>query len=275
MDRELAFITEIIQEAGALLVAESLRPDGPRGAGSKMPVDTEMERLLKGHLARAFPEDAVISEETGGASGTSGRAFVIDPHDGTSDFLKGRRETSVSIGLVDRGQMVLGAVYMPIPGPMIGPEPLLVTWARGDTLRVNQEPFTPPPAPTELTQESLVLVSANLSDRRIAENSHMVAPGRALRCSSVATRWALVALGRADAGLTIFNTLAPWDFAGAQALLQSQGGDIVDGQGRPITWQGIHPGWQAAHFFGARTPALAAEVARRYRDYFMSTRGHF
>jgi fructose-1,6-bisphosphatase/inositol monophosphatase family enzyme len=112
-----------------------------------------------------------------------------------------------------------------------------------------------------------VLVSANLDDESLEENSRIVAPGRAVRCSSVATRWALVALGRADVGLTIFNSMAPWDFAGAQAILQGLGGDVVDGQGAPILWDGVYPQKQVRHFFGARSTALAADVARRYREH--------
>jgi ADP-ribosyl-[dinitrogen reductase] hydrolase len=262
--QELTLITELILEAGQMLVAEAHRPGGPRGAGSKMPVDTEIERFLNQRLTEAYPDDAIISEETGGEPGRSGRAFVIDPHDGTSDFLRGRRETSVSIGLVDGDRLVLGAVYAPNPCEVIGPEPLLVTWAQGDVLRCNGLPHAPPPSPAGFEPGGVVLVSANISARTLAQNSAKVAPAVARPCSSVATRWALVALGRAEAGWTLYNRLSAWDFAGAQALLQSVGGDLVDGAGEPIRWQNARPTARNQHFFGARSVTLAAEAARRF-----------
>ncbi len=264
--RELDVINEILAEASAMLLAEGARADGPRGAGSKMPVDDEIETLFKARLWDAFPDDEVYAEEQEARPGRSGRAWVIDPHDGTSDFLIGRRETSISVALVEDDRFLMAAVCAPYPHPLLGPAGLAVTWALGEPLRVNGAPYTPPPAPDDFDDPGmLALVSARISEEKFARDEALFHPARVARCSSVATRWMLVAAGRADVGLTILNALAPWDFAGGQALLQAVGGALVDHEGHPIAWSKNRPLLSPRRgYFGARSLALAQAAARRY-----------
>ncbi len=272
--RELETIRELVLEAGVLLCAEALRPGGPRGEGFKMPVDEEMEMLIHRGLKAVFPEDAVISEETGGYKGRSGRCFVVDPHDGTRDFLGGRRETSISVGLVEDDQLLLGVIYIPLPNEVTGPEPLMITWAKGDVLRVNGEPCDPGPGPANLEEGGLVLISPNLSPEQWSKSEALLAPATVKACASVATRWALVATGRAAASCTILNALGAWDFAGAQALLKAAGGDLVGPHGEPIPWKDAKPvhGFLGG-YFGARSLSLACDLARRYAPVIEEERG--
>ncbi len=96
-----------------MLLAEAARKGGPRGSGQKAQVDDEIDALLSEQLKRAFPEDTVLSEEGGLRAGKSNRFFWVDPHDGTRDFLLGRRETSISIALFVKDRPVLGVVHAP------------------------------------------------------------------------------------------------------------------------------------------------------------------
>ena len=99
----LAATVAAVEAEGERLLAEFYLPSGPRGAGSKAPIDEEMERRLRDALQRALPCD-FIGEETGARpGGIAGWAWIVDPHDATSDFLRGIRGSSISVGLVRDG----------------------------------------------------------------------------------------------------------------------------------------------------------------------------
>ncbi len=262
---EHEIVLEAVREAGALLRAEAERKGGPRGQGTKAPVDEEIEALLIARLSAAFPDDAIIAEETGGRPGRSGRAFVVDPHDGTQDFLQGRRETSVSVAQVEGGVFLQAAVFAPCATDLTGDSGIMVSWTQGEGIRVDGSLIEPAACPGVLTRQSVALISANVRASSFALNEGFLAPASVLRCASVATRFALVAAGRADAALTVNNPLADWDFAGGQALLKAVGGDVVGPGGAPVRWEGVRssPQWLQG-YFAARSVGLAADVAARY-----------
>lgn len=279
---ELRVAVSAVAEASRRLRMEALRPEGPRGMGSHADVDDELEEEIVRALASAFPTDTVVAEEgVGRRSGSSGRAWILDPHDGTSDFLRGCRETSISLGLVDEGQLVLGVVCCPSldllgeDSPiraLVGEPSLLVTWAKGDALRRDGRPLEPlPVSSAELTSADRVLVSAKTRGDRLRRNRAAVSPAQVIPCASIATRFALVACGLAEVALTVRNPLAPWDYAAGQALLQGAGGEVVGLEGRPIRWEGTRsPDAYASGYFGARAQDLAAEVAARYAEAFFA-----
>ncbi len=277
-DGELEVAITAAREAGHLLHAEARRPGGPRGGGSHADVDDEMEALIVQRLHEAFPDDGIVAEEGGSRTGPSGRAWLVDPHDGTSYFLEGRRETSVSIGLVDGCDLVAGVVLMPCLEMLgdhdrlrevTGGKPLEVSWSRDGGLMSNGGPVAEPPAVSGLTENSLVLISASAMGTRLRRNETTVSPARVFSCASIATRLALVATGAADVALTIRNGLAAWDLAAGQALLQGAGGDIVGPEGSVITWEGAAcPGECLSGYFGARSLELARDVASRYAREF-------
>jgi ADP-ribosyl-[dinitrogen reductase] hydrolase len=265
--RELDVIERLSRKGGQMLKAEVARPGGPRGHGYKAPVDDEIEAMFLAELLSEFPDDTVISEETGGRAGTSGRAFVLDPHDGTRDFLMGRTQTSVSVALVEDGAFLAAVVYVPRSGDLSGPDGVMVSWARGGPLRVDGQPFVPSPSTGPLSKEHKVLISPNVRGHNLKLNHDKLAPAEVVGCPSVATRMAMVAIGRAEAAFTILNPLSDWDFAAGQALLQAVGGDIVGPDGSPVQWKGIRSHPPALNgYFGARRVALATDVAARFKD---------
>ncbi len=253
-----------------MLKAEAARPGGPRGAGMKAPIDEEIEAFLMDRLAVHFPDDAVVSEESGGRPGTSGRAFVIDPHDGTRDFLQGRRETSISIALATQGRLELGLVYAPFASERTGPKGMLVSWATGEPVRHNGQALAPRPsaqASSGFEPGDVVLASTRLKGERLEDNRRRLSPAQVVPCASIATRFALVALGKAQAGFTFNNPLSDWDFAGGQALLEAMGAALVGPDGQRVSWSGT--GSKPAKlngYFAARDEALAKQLAARFAD---------
>ena len=75
--------------------------------------DRAAEAMLRSHLLAAFPHDAFLGEETGVASGTSGFEWVVDPIDGTVNFMHGIPHFAISIGLQREGTIIAGLIYNP------------------------------------------------------------------------------------------------------------------------------------------------------------------
>ena len=104
---------EAVAVARELLLNECARPDGPRGEIGHCPADDEAEWAIRQHLLGAFPKWGFLGEETGSHPAETGHDYVwvVDPNDGTRDYLKGRRGSAVSIGLLHEGRPVLGVVF--------------------------------------------------------------------------------------------------------------------------------------------------------------------
>src|SRR5258708_30646031 len=77
--------------------------------------DRECERAIAHALEEAFPQDGLLGEEGATKDSRSGRRWIIDPIDGTRDFLRGNRAWAVLIGLDDAGEVVTAASHPPPP----------------------------------------------------------------------------------------------------------------------------------------------------------------
>jgi ADP-ribosylglycohydrolase/fructose-1,6-bisphosphatase/inositol monophosphatase family enzyme len=266
---ELRVVVELAKECGRMLLAEGERVGGPRGSGDKADIDDEIDGLIHKRLSEAFPDDTIISEERGRRDGTSARAFIVDPHDGTRDFLNGRRETSISIALVDDGALVLGVVHAPCSTACTGAGGLLASWAEGEPLRKNGRIVTDLEFSESLDKGHTALVSTHLRGAILRDNRDLLAPAAIKHCASIATRLALVAVGDADFALTIGHTLADWDFAAGQALLKGSGGDLVNPSGQALRWRGIAAeDTRCRGYFGSRVLSLGSKIAKRYDHLF-------
>ena len=126
MTQDLGILTaveSIAREAGAILLA---------GAGdaaheitaksSAMDVvtatDVAAEKLIVSRITAAFPEDGILGEEGASRAGSTGRRWIIDPLDGTANFVRGRDTSVVSIGVEIGGEFAVGAVYDPFRDEM-------------------------------------------------------------------------------------------------------------------------------------------------------------
>ena len=76
--------------------------------------DQEVERFLTQGLAAVFPEDGIFGEEGTAHKGTSGRTWVVDPIDGTFNFVRGGDQWAISIGLYETAQPVFGVIFAPL-----------------------------------------------------------------------------------------------------------------------------------------------------------------
>ena len=117
--------------------------------------DTAADAIIRAALQAAFPDDHIVTEESGGqgtAADTAERVWYVDPLDGTSNFASGFPFFSVSIGLVDRnGEPLVGVIYDPIRNEMFSAARGFGATANGRPLRVSATDSTTAPTPTTTT----------------------------------------------------------------------------------------------------------------------------
>ncbi len=256
----LAAVVAAVEAEGARLLAEFLLPGGARGAGSKAPIDEEIEVRLRDALQRALP-CSFIGEETGetryqGTDAIEGWAWIVDPHDATSDFLRGMRGSSISVGLVRGSVPVLGVVHAPA-SPDRGCETF--AWAEGaGPLRRNGRPVNCDLRSGALAPGAIVFATASSALRPVSF-SRAVAPARYVALASIAHRMARVAAGDGVATLSI-HEVNEYDIAAGAALLRASGGAVLDFSGREVVFTGRPNAIVNGCFAGA--PQAAARLAR-------------
>ena len=116
-DRELALAREAAIAAGENAIrirASGLSPKTKPDGTPVTAADTDNERLLRGRIEEAFPGDGILGEEGTRKPGDSGRRWILDPIDGTRDFVRGDRGWCVLIALEDRGEPVVGVARFPM-----------------------------------------------------------------------------------------------------------------------------------------------------------------
>lgn len=273
----LPTVVDAVIEAGHMIRAEFHRPNGPRGSGATAPIDREVETFLRDRLMALLP-CGWRGEETAPVEISANACWIVDPNDGTSDYLKGLRGSAISVALMEGGRPVLGVVYAPTAPDDRGD---LITWADGGVLTRNgvrlemPEPFGHP------------VVSLNADAADYAVQNHSALPGMRIRAlPSPAYRLALAAVGEVDAALSLTAGLAAWDIAGGHALLTGAGKVLVDRHGKPIvygsgrTYNGCIGGRRevveaiAGCKLGtsARVPRHPARPSRRVHDPVMLSR---
>ena len=190
-----------------------------------------------------------LSEETvdDDARLSCDRVWIVDPIDGTREFVQGIPEWCVSIGLLEAGRPVAGGIMNPATGErIVGSVETGVRYS-GDRPRVNARHLA----------EAVVLASRSEVRRgewdRFADHGFTIVP-----MGSVAFKLALVAAGRADATWTLVPK-HEWDVAAGAALLAAAGGWCVRPDGLPVTWNQRIP---LLDGFVASAPAIASETAR-------------
>ena len=195
-------------------------------------VDRQAEAEIIRELRRAYPGHAILGEETG-AQGNNRLTWVIDPLDGTHNYLRGIPHFAVSIALLDRGEPVYGVVYDPLREE-------LFTASKGDGAYLNDRRIR--------VGKREALAGAMLAtgfpfrqrvhlDAQLAMTRSLLAEAEDIRrTGSAALDIAYVACARFDGMFEI--GLKPWDMAAGCLLVREAGGrccDFADRDGMPAS----------------------------------------
>lgn len=256
MKNLLAAVIAAVEAEGEKLAEEFYLPQGPRGSRGSAPVDTEIEERLREKLMKLLPA-TFAGEETGTTPGSEkGWTWLVDPQDGTSEFLSGRRGSAVSVALLRGVEPVLGVVHAPL-SPDRGRD--TIAWAEGASAMLrNGQPIAPSLARRALEPGEFVLATASSAQRPQAWSS-AAAPARYLALPSIAYRMARVAAGDAAATVST-HAINEYDIAAGMALVRAAGGVSLDITGKAIVLTGKADNRVSGVYAGA--PAAAAQLVR-------------
>lgn len=187
--------------------------------------DLEVDRFLKRELARLLPSAAWLSEETADdkARTLSGLIWLVDPIDGTRDFVRGRTGWAVSVALVSAGRPLIGMLAAPARG-----EEWIAVAGQGATLN-----YAPIRASTRAEFTGARVPTHTLPK----EDSDLVAVEQP---NSIALRIAMVADDRADLVATL-RWGFEWDIAAAALIAREAGAEVSDAFGRPLAYNKHDP----------------------------------
>lgn len=185
-------------------------------------VDRAAEAEIVKEVRRAFPQHAILAEESG-AAGSGKHTWVIDPLDGTHNYLRGFPHFAVSIALVENGEPLHGVVYDPIRGELWTASRGAGAFLNDRRIRVGQRPglhgallCTGFP----FRQRQHLPAHLDMTRALLAEAEDI------RRTGSAALDLAYVACGRLDGYWEM--GLKPWDMAAGILLVREAGGRCVD-----------------------------------------------
>jgi len=195
--------------------------------------DLKAERTLKNELGKARPGYALLFEESGAAPGTDPHhRWIVDPLDGTTNFLHGIPHFAISIGLERDGEMVAGVIYDPTRDEMFWAEKGIGAYLNDRRLRVSGR---------RRLGEALIATGipfrehGNHPDYLAGLAAIMAETSGVRRFGSAALDLAYVAAGRYDGFWEV--GLQPWDIAAGLLLVREAGGYVTDFAGRPNTME--------------------------------------
>jgi myo-inositol-1(or 4)-monophosphatase len=190
--------------------------------------DREAERVIRELLAAERPDDGLVGEEGSRIEGArSGRRWIVDPLDGTVNFLYGLRAWAVSIALEDREGLAVGVVFNPVSGECFSAR-------RGEGAALNGAPIHVTQCPT--LDRAMVATGFSYEAGRRREQAELLVEllpqiRDLRRAGAAALDLAYVAAGRVDAFYE--RGLKPWDEAAGRLLVKEAGGAVSDLDGEP------------------------------------------
>lgn len=229
--RDLDRIAAALEAAAGVLSAFTPGEVAARKKAGGSPVteaDTQVNEVLYGLLPR--PGEGWLSEETADSPERLGRhrVWVVDPLDGTKEFVEGLPEWCVSIGLVENGQAVAGGILNPATGETFLGALETGVWRNGVPVTVSARPSL-----------AGARVLASRSEVRRGEWRPFEAAGFAVEpLGSVAYKLALVAAGLAEATWTLVPK-NEWDVAAGVALIAAGGGVTYVSDGSPCRFNRV------------------------------------
>ncbi|HUE96970.1 MAG TPA: inositol monophosphatase family protein [Longimicrobiaceae bacterium] len=211
----------LLRRAGADRVREKARADLVTA------VDEEAERAIQAAIHRAFPDDLFVAEEFSGEAAGEGRCWIVDPIDGTTNFVHGHPFSCVSIAFVDGEGPAVGVIHAPFLGEVYHAARGSGSFLNDRRIRVSE---------TDVPAASLVATGFPFKSGKgdsgayfdLVEEMVLTTHG-VRRAGAAALDLAYVACGRVDAYFEI--GLSPWDVAAGVVLVEQAGGRVTGWRG--------------------------------------------
>src|SRR5438270_6295022 len=257
-------LTDIVIRASAAILAvnrSAMKVDGKTDGSPVTEADLAADRIIAEGLAQVAPDIPSLSEERTQQATLPYKEsfFLIDPLDGTKEFVAGRDEFTVNLALVTHGTPLLGIVGAPALGliwrGIVGRGAERLTLHDGTAPRV--EPIRTRSCPPH-GKPWTVAVSRSHGDART--EAFIAARSGAVRAElGSAVKFGRVAEGCVD----IYPRLAPtseWDVAAGHAVVTAAGGKVTDGKGASLRFGGGQGGFIMPEFIAWGDPSAVSEL---------------
>jgi 3'(2'), 5'-bisphosphate nucleotidase len=243
-DRELTVITELAREAGAILLAHYHSPflveqkvNALKELEEVTAADRESNELIVQRLAVEFPNDGILAEESTDNERRleKDRVWMIDPMDGTKNFIQRDGDFAVQIGLAVNGESVAGVVYQPV-------RDVLYRAARGtgSWIETSDKDVARMAVSDVVNPKDMVLASSR-SHRspRMERVVNSFGFKDEVRRGSVGVKIGLITERQADLYMHLSPSTKQWDTCAPEIILAEAGGRLTDLFGQPLSYNGV------------------------------------
>jgi 3'(2'), 5'-bisphosphate nucleotidase len=241
MSDELETAKELAIGAGAILLKHFSQKTAVRWKGKGNPVtdaDQEASRFIVESLHRRFPLDGILSEEEvdDPARLKKSRVWIVDPMDGTSEFVAGRTEFTVMIGLAVDGKPIMGVVYLPVEKKRYSAESGCGAFVEeGSSKRqIRVSPESDPGRATIAASRS----HDSATSQRIRE---ALAFGAVVRAGGVGLKVAMICEGLAHVYIHVGPGTNQWDTCAPEIILHEANGRMTDVANKPLDYNTANP----------------------------------
>ena len=227
-------ITGIVKEAGKIILSAHNQENSITAKEGKKnfvtKYDVAVQEFLFDELGKAFPEAEFIGEESENNFSINSLRFIIDPIDGTTNFMQDYRCSCISVALCKENEVIAGVVYNPYTAEIFSAEKGKGAYLNGERINVSERPlsdglalFGTSPYHPENTDEIFALL------RKVFDLSRDIR-----RSGSAAYDICMVACGRCE--VFFEKELQPWDIAAGTLITKEAGGIVSDYEGEPINF---------------------------------------
>jgi len=223
------------KEAGIYLLNNfgkiaNIESKGDRNLATNL--DKEAERMIVDKIKGKFPGHGILAEEGGASDLDSDFLWIIDPLDGTHNFIRNINIFGVSIGILHRNKFVAGVIYMPVDDELYAGEKGSGAYKNNEKISVSSNKEL---KECSISFDSSIRYSPDIMLDVLGDLSREVFNIRMLGSSARAL--AYLAEGKLDFSVEFYDR--PWDFAGGVCILEEAGGKITDLKGNSVTHETI------------------------------------
>lgn len=235
-------VMSIAREAAVFMQNRDFQIENKGSVGNDVTsADKQVQKYIKDKLKALDASIGFIGEEDGEQDYGARRAWVVDPIDGTANFIRGLNASAVSIGLVEDGEAVLGVVYNPYQDELYGAQKGKGAFLNGSPIRVSDQDFS----------HSMYCTAFSLYHKELSEICQKILADVYSECEdfrrigTAAIELTALAAGKVELYFEI--RLYPWDYAASACIIKEAGGYVgsifgeSDGAGAALSYTGPSP----------------------------------
>ncbi len=242
--REIDVATELARAAGAVLLAHYHSPflveqkiNALEEIEEVTAADREANELIVSRLSAEFPDDGILAEESTDSEHRleKNRVWLIDPMDGTKNFIQRDGDFAVQIGLALEGECVAGVVYQPV-------RDVLYRAVRGGGAWIEDKDKPAARMSVSKQIEPAEMILASSRSHRSPRMERVLSEfgfKKEMRRGSVGVKIGLIAEQQADLYLHLSPSTKQWDTCAPEIILEEAGGRLTDLFGQPMRYNGV------------------------------------